>query len=126
MTDPRKWTRLSGVLGLVLAASPAFAEWQRLDGDGLVAALNGAEVSYDGAAWQRFLPSGRTVYRVGEAPSGEASWGQWRAQEDSYCSRWPPGQHWECYWVEVDGAGGIRFIDAYGNTSAGHFVMEAE
>jgi hypothetical protein len=26
---------------------------------------------------------------------------------------------WTCYAVEVDGAGGVRFIDAWGNISAG-------
>jgi hypothetical protein len=126
VTGARKWTRLMAGLALALAAGPAQAEWQRLDGPGLVEVLSGAEVDYDGAAWQEFLPSGRTVYRVGEAPTGSSSQGDWRAENDSYCSRWRPGGEWECYWVEVDGAGGIRFIDAYGNISAGHFVTETD
>jgi hypothetical protein len=93
VTDPRKWTRLMAALALALAAGPALAEWQRLDGRrDLVEALSGAEVDYDGAAWQEFLPSGRTVYRVGEAPTGSSSQGDWRVENDSYCSRWPSGR----------------------------------
>jgi hypothetical protein len=34
----------------------------------------------------------------------------------------PDATEWECYWVEVDGAGGIRFTDAYGNVSTGRLV----
>lgn len=120
----RKWTRLAGVLAATLAAHPALGDWQRLDAEGLVEELSGADVDFEGVAWQRFLPSGRTLYRVGEAPSGQSNWGDWRADDDSYCSRWRPGGEWECYWVEVDGEGGIRFIDAYGNVSTGHFVTE--
>ena len=126
MTGSRKWTRLAAGMTLATLATPAFAEWQRLDGPGLIDALSGAEIDYDGAAWQEFLPSGRTLYRVGEAPSGQTSWGDWREQAGSYCSRWPPSDDWTCYAVEVDGAGGVRFIDSWGNVSAGHFVEDAE
>jgi hypothetical protein len=126
MTDPCKWTRPVAALALLLAAGPALADWQRLDGDGIAEVLSGAVVDYDGAAWQEFLASGLTLYRVGEAPSGDTSRGDWRADGGNYCSRWPPGEDWTCYAVEVDGTGGIRFIDSWGNISAGHFVTEPE
>jgi hypothetical protein len=126
VTGPRKWTRLLGGLALAAVAGPALADWMRLDGDGITEALNGAQVDYDGVAWQEFLPSGRTIYRAGEAPSGSTSQGDWRVEAGNYCSRWPPGSDWTCYAVEIDGAGGVRFIDAWGNVSAGHFVTGAE
>ena len=44
MTDPSKWTRLTGAMVLALAATPALAEWARLGDDGIVAALAGAGV----------------------------------------------------------------------------------
>ena len=126
MTGAGKWTRLAaragGALALSLAAGPASADWQRLGGPALADALGDAEVSYDGVAWQHFLPTGRMVTRASEAPAGAASWGEWRVERDSACIRMPPATAWECYWVEVDGAGGIRFIDGYGNVSTGHFV----
>jgi hypothetical protein len=105
---------------------PALADWQRLGAGALEGALSGAEVSYDGVAWQHFLPSGRVVTRSGEAPLGAASWGEWRLDRDSYCTRMPPATEWECYWVEIDGQGGIRFIDAYGNVSTGQFVTGSD
>jgi hypothetical protein len=113
-------------MALALAAGPALAEWQRLDGDGIVETLSGSEVDYNGAAWQEFLPSGRTFYRVEEAPPGGTRLGDWRAEAGSFCSRWPPRDDWTCYAVEVDGAGGIRFIDTWGNISEGRFVGVAE
>jgi hypothetical protein len=91
VTGPRKWTRLMGALALALAATPALAEWARLDGDGIVEALTGAQVDYDGAAWQEFLPSGRTIYRGGGGAQGSTSQGDWRVEAGNYCSRWPPG-----------------------------------
>lgn len=126
MSRSRRWTRLLAFAALVLAADPARADWQRLDAEALVAALSGTQVDYDGAAWQMFLPDGRTFYRVGETPAGTTSLGDWRVQGDSYCTRWQPGGEWECYWVEIDGAGGVRFVDGFGNVSAGRFVTEAE
>jgi len=107
---------------LMFAAGPAFAEWKALGSDGIAAHLRGAEVVYDEDTWQQFLASGRTLYRVGQPPYVDASWGDWRAENDRYCSRWSPGAQWDCYVVEVDGAGGIRFVDEWGNVSAGQFV----
>lgn len=126
MSGTRKWTRLVAGMTLLLVAGPALADWERLDGDGIRAVLTGAQVDYDGAAWQEFLSSGRTIYRVGEAPTGSTSTGEWRAEAGSYCSRWPPRDDWTCYAVEVDGAGGIRFVDAWGNVSTGQIVGAAE
>ena len=124
MTRPRKWTRPVAALALMLAATPALAEWERLDAGALIDRLSGAEVTYEDIGWQRFLVSGRMIYRGAEAPSGSSSPGEWRVQDDSLCSRWQPGGEWECYRVEIDGQGGIRFIDAYGNISAGRFASD--
>ena len=82
-------------------------------------------MTYEGIGWQSFLVSGRMIYRGAEAPSGSSSPGEWRVQDDSLCSRWQPGGEWECYRVEIDGQGGIRFIDAYGNISAGRFRVRS-
>lgn len=105
------------ILILTLAAGPAAADWTRLTTEEIAAALADRDVTYENDAWQRFLPSGRTIYRW-----GETSWGYWRAEADHYCSQWPPAQPWECYHVEVDGQGGIRFTDDYGNVSTGVFA----
>jgi hypothetical protein len=112
-------------LSLVAGGAVAGPDWRRLDAAALAATLTGAEVAYDGIAWQHFLATGRVLSRSGEAPSGETSWGEWRVERDSYCARMPPDTEWECYWVEVDGQGGVRFIDGYGNVSTGRFVAEA-
>lgn len=105
-------------LGLLLAA-PATAQtseqtWERLDGAAIAAILVEHPLAYESGAWQRFLPSGRTLYT-----SGEPSWGYWQVENDRYCSRWPPGAGWDCYDVEHDGRDGIRFIDDGGNVTAG-------
>lgn len=128
MTRSRKTTRsaIAIVLTLCLArAAGADHVWDRLGTEDIVAWLSGAEIDFDGAAWQRFLPSGQTIYRVGEAPSGSTSQGEWRAEAGNFCSRWPPADTWDCYAVEVDGAGGVRFVDSYGNVSTGRFVVFA-
>jgi hypothetical protein len=31
------------------------------------------------------------------------SQGDWRVEAGNYCSRWPPGDEWTCYAVEIDG-----------------------
>ena len=107
---------LAGVAALIPWVALADA-WQTLETAEIAEILTRHDLTYETGAFQRFLPSGRTLYR-----NGETSWGYWRAEADRYCSQWPPGEDWACYVVEHDGATGLRFIDAWGNISTGVFA----
>ena len=105
--------RRIALLFLLISGFAAQAEtWERLDGAGIVAALQGAVIDYDGA-WQDFRASGRTLYNA-----GADSWGYWQVQDDQYCSQWPPNALWACYDVDRDGRR-IRFIGAFDDISVG-------
>lgn len=97
---------------LTLAAAGPIDDWEPLDGDGIVAALQGRVVEYE-SAWQDFRASGRTLYNA-----GSDSWGYWHVQGDRYCSQWPPNALWACYAVEQRGTE-VRFIGAHGDISRG-------
>ena len=105
---------------LVLAIGIAFgpgsalaADWQRLGGEAIRAALEGRRLVYDGGAWQSFNASGRTLYNA-----GRDSWGYWGVRDDRYCSVWPPSDLWACY--DVDAAGDrVRFIGDGGDITEG-------
>lgn len=92
--------------------------WQRLNGAELAALLSEGRWHYERGAWQEFRPSGRTLYTA-----GEPSWGRWQAQNDRYCSQWPPSATWDCYDVDRDlgyaSGARIRFVDDWGNVSVG-------
>ena len=110
---------MRSVLALAALLVPGVAladDWFRLDDAGITEILTTHDLIYENDAFQRFLPSGRTLYRY-----GETSWGYWRAEEGRYCSQWPPGDEWDCYDVEYDGATALRFIDDWGNVSSGVF-----
>ena len=126
MTGAGKWTWVAALLAALTVPGPALADWARLEGPALEAALAGAEITLDGGGWQHVLPAGRVVTRSGEAPSGATSWAEWRVDAEGYCTRMPVATEWVCYTVEVDGLGGIRFIDGYGNASAGRLGTAAE
>ncbi|QBX99825.1 hypothetical protein E2K80_03000 [Rhodophyticola sp. CCM32] len=91
--------------------------WVRLEESEITTLLTGHDLIYDTGAFQQFLPSGRTFYRA-----GEASWGYWRVEAGRYCSQWPPGEGWDCYDLEHDGAASLRFIDDWGHISVGRFA----
>ncbi|MEL6952160.1 MAG: hypothetical protein AAFN09_03875 [Pseudomonadota bacterium] len=105
---------------LSLNAAPVQAEedWRALNGAELAALLSEGRWVYEDGAWQEFRPSGRTLYT-----SAEPSWGRWQAQNDRYCSQWPPSDAWDCYDVERDAgfAPGdrVRFVDDWGNATVG-------
>lgn len=110
----------TAIAACLIAGLPWMAlaqDWVRLDTDQIRETLITHDLIYENEAFQRFLESGRTLYRY-----GETSWGYWRAENDRYCSQWPPGQDWTCYDVEHDGGTGLRFIDDWGNTATGAFA----
>ncbi|MBM2577701.1 hypothetical protein JQC91_15445 [Jannaschia sp. Os4] len=97
---------------LLLLAAPA-AAWTPVAE--VEAALAGRTVDYDAGAWQRFDPSGATLYHAG-APS----WGRWAARGGAYCSEWPPADGWVCYRVEIE-EDRVRFVDDRGGFTEGTF-----
>jgi hypothetical protein len=62
---------------------------------------------------QIFQKAGVTLYIEGNAQSQ----GLWKVEGDSYCSVWPPSEHWACYTVTQD-ANKITFISKFGTRYA--------
>ena len=91
------------------------AEFVKLSGAEIEAALDDHRLIYDLETSQDFEASGRTLYY-----SGRESLGYWRIQGDQYCSTWPPNAGWECYDVERSGDV-IRFISSRGHITDGRF-----
>jgi hypothetical protein len=108
-----KWVML-----LMVWTSPVFAEdWQKLDSDGINKALTARVLQYSQAT-QNFFADGRTLY---ESPL--PSWGEWRVQNDQYCSVWPPQNIWVCYDIERDDSGlHIRFVSDSGTITTGTYI----
>jgi hypothetical protein len=105
------------VMVLIVLASPVFADdWHKLDSDEISKALSARVLEYS-AATQSFFADGRTLY---ESPM--PSWGKWRAQNDQYCSVWPPQNVWVCYDIERDESGlYIRFVSDSGSMTTGTY-----
>jgi hypothetical protein len=92
-------------------------DWQALNSAEIRVALDGRKLVYAGAS-QVFYPSGRTLY-----DAGSESWGYWRAEDDRYCSQWPPAGAWDCYRLERAGDGlSVRFLDAEGRPFVGVYA----
>lgn len=106
----------------VLALVPNLAQagdWQVVQGADIALALAARVVGYEDGSAQNFFADGRTLYEV----KGGESWGKWRVEGDTYCSVWPPSEHWECYGVEKEVAGiGIRFVAKDGALTIGKYV----
>lgn len=119
MSTARKWTRALAV-ATMLAPPTAMAQAQG-DSD-LAAILVSHDIVYDGVAWERHAASGRIILRSLEDPDGTTSLGEWQIVEGARCLRWRPAMDWECYAVELDGAGGITMTDALGNAITGRLV----
>jgi len=90
--------------------------WERLDTDGINAALSDRSLQYDAYTLQHFRKSGVTEYIT-----ERYSEGRWAARDGQYCSVWPPSDRWECYDVERDGES-IRFIGGDGSVSEGTYL----
>jgi hypothetical protein len=58
---------------------------------------------------QIFLSGGLTHFIV----DGDAQTGQWKIEDDKYCSAWPPSNTWDCYDILQDGTT-IVFLSARG------------
>ena len=88
--------------GAILAAHPAQAAEQKLNGAQIVAVLSDAVVvgAEEGATTEQiFQKSGLTLY----TENGAQSQGNWKVEGDQYCSVWPPSEYWACYDVLQDG-----------------------
>ncbi len=97
---------------VLIFCGAAFAEEMKLTTDEINAALAGAKVEglQDGARWsQSFGKNGATTY----SSSGRVEIGSWRAENDQYCSQWPPRREWSCY--DMTGKGNnVTFIPSGG------------
>lgn len=95
----------------------AFAEtWQKISNTEIQTALNGRTVKY-AQAIQVFYADGRTLYEA-QMPTN----GKWRAENNQYCSVWPPAATWVCYDLERNSDGlKIRFIAKDGGIYEGEY-----
>ena len=115
--------RLYAILFFMLcAAAPSMANpappWQPVtDVQAMTDLLTENTLVYDTGAVQRFYPSGRTLYEL-----GEPSWGTWRVDNGQYCSTWPPSADWACYDVAYDGQTAVQFTDDRGHAVVGIFA----
>ncbi|MEP1585278.1 MAG: hypothetical protein ABJR46_13775 [Tateyamaria sp.] len=101
---------------LIFAPSGALADWIALKGPEISQALTGRTLAYE-KAQQDFRASGKTLYVFG----GRDSWGNWRVQDDQYCSQWPPQDLWACYGLERQGDA-LRFVGEAGDVTEGVYV----
>ena len=108
--------RRFAVIMAVCMPNLAAADWVRLSGAEITAALEGRILRYETAA-QDFRASGKTLY----TSNGRDSWGNWRVDQDQYCSQWPPQDLWACYDLERQGAQ-VRFVGEQGDMTDGTYV----
>ena len=107
---------------LTLIATPAHAADRSLTASETLKLLGGNTVlgsSEDKPTKQYFDPNGDTLYITAD---GARSEGRWRMDGDTYCSNWPPAEHWTCYAVRGDPDAApptIQWIDRAGFVSAG-------
>jgi len=107
----RGWVAL---IAMLAGASPALADWQRMTGAEISAALSEVRLEYDRAS-QVFYASGRTLY-----DSGRPSWGYWEVRGDQFCSQWPPADGWACYDMDREtDTGALRFVGTSGDVTEG-------
>jgi hypothetical protein len=86
---------LNGSAGMAAEAKLSGAEILSLLSDQTLA---GAEAG--SKIEQIFQKGGLTLY----TDNGAQSQGEWKVEEDQYCSVWPPSTFWACYDVLRDGA----------------------
>lgn len=107
-------------LGLMALTGPAFADggWTALKGGDAGAALTGHLLAYADGATQTFGTHGDTLYVSGRQQSGN-----WRIEDDRYCSVWPPSDRWACYGLERSADGkALRFISEDGSITEGRYA----
>ncbi len=104
---------------ILLTGPVAASEWQKLDGDTILKALNTRTLHYEKAqTTQTFFADGRTLYE-----NKNSSWGRWLVNSDQYCSVWPPSSAWVCYDLERHKMGlMLRFIGESGSIFNGKYI----
>ncbi len=69
------------------------------------------EGSYKGREWKSFFnANGDTHY---SETNGRPSNGRWKAENDRYCSQWPPSAIWDCYYITANGEE-LTFVPEHG------------
>ena len=112
-----------GLAPLAPAAQPtAEAQGAGMAPSELATLLIAHDIHYGDIAWERHAASGRLLLRTNEGPVARTSLGEWAVTDGRRCLRWTRAEAWECYDVTLDGQGGIRFTDDYGNASTGLLV----
>ncbi|WP_299149513.1 hypothetical protein [uncultured Tateyamaria sp.] len=96
--------RRFALIALIALPFPAAADWTVLSGEEIRTALTGRTLEYKNAR-QDFRASGKTLY----VTNGRDSWGNWRIEDDQYCSQWPPSDLWACYAMDRQGDV-LRFV----------------
>ena len=106
------------LIALLLAPFSAHAEgvWTTMSGEEITVALTDKKLRYKDVS-QVFRASGKTLYTQG----GRESWGEWRVDDNQYCSQWPPQGLWACYHMDRSGDK-VRFIGTGDDITAGTYV----
>lgn len=106
------------LIALLLAPFSAHAEgvWTTMSGEEITVALTDKKLRYKDAS-QVFRASGKTLYTQG----GRESWGEWRVDDNQYCSQWPPQGLWACYHMDRSGDK-VRFIGTGDDIIVGTYV----
>ncbi len=97
------------LLASILVICTAQAAETKLSGAEMQTILND-KILYGNDAEQIFQKSGVTFYSTG----GNQSQGNWKIEDEKYCSQWPPNLAWSCYDITQDG-NKITFISKDGN-----------
>lgn len=100
---------IAGLTAGLIASAPVDAGEVRLNDAEIKEALSGKTAVYTGGdVYQYFDPNGRTPYW----DRGNLTQGSWMAQDDRYCSVWPPSTTVSCYMVFRDDDGNIVWADS--------------
>jgi len=84
-------------------SNPAAPEQKWLNTEQIETYLAGFFIKgvFHGTKWSSFFSAaGSTTYLAESRPP---SYGEWKAENDRYCSQWPPSGGWDCYKISADG-----------------------
>ena len=106
------------LIALLLAPFSAHAEgvWTTMSGEEIMVALTDKKFRYKDAS-QVFRASGKTLYTPGRA----RKLGEWRVEDNEYCSQWPPQGLWACYHMDRSDDK-VRFIGTGDDITVGTYV----
>jgi len=88
---------------LLMAGVSVANEQTKLNSEQIRAFLSDHYVmgNYKGREWKSFFnANGDTHY---SEANGRPSNGRWKAENDRYCSQWPPSATWDCYIITASG-----------------------